>query len=43
MTESPDDITNPEEGMVELDAMDVEIAQDMVNIFRGMPFRLEKK
>ena len=43
VTESPDDITNPEEGMVELDAMDVEIAQDMANIFRNMPYRLEKK
>ena len=54
VTESPAVITNPEEGMVELDAMDVEIAQDMANvnveiaqdmanIFRNMPYRLEKK
>ena len=43
VTESPAVITNPEEGMVELDAIDVEIAQDMVNIFRDMPYRLEKK
>ena len=43
VTESPAVISNPEEGMVELDAMDVEIAQDMVNIFRDMPYRLEKK
>ena len=54
VTESPAGIPNPEEGRVELDDMDVEIAQDMANVnveiahdmantFRNMPYRLEKK
>ena len=41
VSESMEDVTNPEEGLV--DPMDVEIAEEMANIFRGMPYRLEKK
>ena len=41
VTESLEDVTNPKEGLV--DPMDVEIAEDMLNIFRGMPYRQENK
>ena len=41
VSESMEDVTNPEEGLV--DPMDVEIAEEMANIFRGMPYRLQKK
>ena len=41
VSESLEDVTNPKEGLV--DPMDVEIAEDMLNIFRGMPYRQENK
>ena len=41
MSVSMEDVTNPEEGLV--DPMDVEIAEEMANIFRNMPYNLQKK
>ena len=41
MAVSMEDVTNPEEGLV--DPMDIEIEEEVANIFRNMPYNLQKK